>query len=457
MRSMPRVVIGAPWSGSGKTTVTAALLAGFQERGLRVQSFKVGPDYIDGTFHTALTGRPFRNLDLWMGGPLDVQRQLVSGIEGADLAVIEGVMGLFDSGAPGDVPASTAEVARGLEAPVILVVDAARMAESVAAVVHGFHTLDDGSRLAGVILNRVASPGHHALLTRAIKRHTGVPVLGYLPDRPDLALPERHLGLVPAVAREDLVDRARAWAAVTRDTLDWEAIRRLAEEAPPVDEPSEPLPGPLPVAPIPVALAYDEAFHFYYTANLEILRALGAELLPFSPLRGEPIPSEARLLYTGGGFPEEFLPEFRALGTAHADYRARIEAGLLTLAECGGYIWLSESLERGAEEAVPLVGVVPRRMRLESRLQGFGYRTALARPGGPWPPGTRFRGHEFHHVRVVGPEIGDGDAAWRVETRTRSGWDGYRAPRLAAGFTHLYFPSNIGAVAHLLQLASGAQ
>lgn len=449
-----RLVVGAPWSGSGKTTVTLVLTAGLMERGHRVQSYKVGPDYIDGTYHTALTGRPTRNLDLWMGGTDDVLAQFERGAQGAGIAVVEGVMGLFDSATPDGTSASTAEMARVLRAPLLLVLDGSQMAESAAAIVYGCHRLEGSPGLAGVILNRIASPRHFDLLQAAIAARTGVPVLGYLPARPDLAIPERHLGLVPAAELPLLAERLRGWAEIAADTLDWDRLERLAGDVP-----------PLPVRPgasrhpertrhIPVALARDEAFHFYYAANLELLEDFGAELLPFSPLRGEPIPSEARMLYVGGGFPEEFLPRFRELGAVQAGYRRRITGGLLTLAECGGYLWLGQELARARDQdAVPMVGVVPARMRLEPRLQGFGYREITALNGGPWPAGTVFRGHEFHHARVV--EAHGGSPAWKLAVRGREVSDGFLTPSLVAGFPHLYFPSHPDAIRALMAQAAG--
>lgn len=442
-------VLGAPWSGSGKTTTTLALTAGLKARGHTVQVFKCGPDYIDGTYHAALTGRPVRNLDLWMGGGDDVRQQAARGMQGADMGLVEGVMGLLDSGAPDGVVASTAEVARTLAAPLLLVIDASRMAESVAAIVHGFHTIPGSPGLAGVIVNRVASPGHYALLEHAISGRTGVPLLGYIPERPDLTLPERHLGLVPAIERDALASKMGEWAAATRDTLDWERLRRLMGDArlPRSSPPPAPLSGP----PVVVALAQDAAFHFYYAANLELLESYGAEIQPFSPLAGEPIPAEAQLLYAGGGFPEEFLDQLGQQPHAHAAYRRRIEGGLLTLAECGGYMWLAQSLAHVEGEPVPLVGVVPAAMRLERRLQAIGYRTVTARHGGPWPAGTTFRGHEFHHGRVVSAE--PHQAAWHSRSRRGEQEEGVVTPNLVAGFTHLYFPSNPAAMGQLLDRA----
>ncbi len=450
-----RIVVAAPWSGSGKTTLTLLLLAGLKARGLRVQSFKVGPDYIDGGYHTVLTGRPARNLDLWMGGGADdALRQLIAGERGADVSVVEGVMGFFDSGAPDGVDVSTAQLARTIRAPVILVVDGSRMAESAAALVYGFMHAPTSPGIQGVILNQVAGPGHYQLLERAIRLQTGVPVLGYVPKQADLAIPERHLGLVPAVERQELARRVTAAADMASETLDWDRILRIAEAAPPLAREEaamavEARTGP----PIPVALAQDEAFHFYYAANLELLESLGAELLPFSPLRGESIPEEARLLYAGGGFPEEFLPRFQELRSAHAGYRARLAQGLMTLAECGGYLWLAQSLGVGSDPPVPMVGVVPATMRLEPRLQAIGYRTVSARSGGPWPVHTTFRGHEFHNSRVVKAEAYA--AAWSTRGRGGEGTDGYLTSTVVAGFTHLYFPSNPDAIRSLLERAAG--
>lgn len=449
-----RLVVAAPWTGSGKTTATLALIAGLKARGLRVQAFKCGPDYIDGTYHAVLTGRPVRNLDLWMGGPDDARQQVARGMQQADIGVVEGVMGLLDSGAPDGVAASTADVARAIGAPVVLVVDASRMAESVAAIVHGFDAVSGAPGIAGVILNRVASAGHRALLEGAIRRHTRVPVLGYLPETAELAMPERHLGLVPAVERQALAARMHRWAGVTQKTIDWDAllaIARGAAPAPTVPDRCDSRHASHP--PVPVALARDRALHFYYPANLELLEELGAVLLPFSPVLGEPIPAEARMLYAGGGFPEMFLGELGRSPAVLAGYRERIQGGLLTLAECGGYMWLAESLAAGAEP-VAMVGAVPATMTIEPRLQAIGYRTVSAQPGGPFPAGTTFRGHEFHHGRVV--ESRAPNAAWQSRSRGGPGSEraeGVLTATLVAGFTHLYLPSNPAAVAALLDQA----
>ncbi len=443
---MKRLVIAAPASGSGKTTLTLVVIAGWAARGEVVQPFKVGPDYIDGSLHAVVAGRPVRNLDLWMGGPEDVRRQFGRGMQGADVGVVEGVMGLYDSGAPDNAPNSTADVATALNAPIILVVDASKMAESVAAMVHGFHTVRRDVRLAGVVLNRVAGPRHFDLLAPAIRQSTGVPVLGYLPAEDSWTMPERHLGLVPASEQQDLRRRAAEWAARARATLDWDALDRVADSAPdfpPLDSPS-----PLPVGRVPVALARDPAFHFYYTANLEILEDLGAEIIPFSPLHGDPIPSEARLLYAGGGFPEEFLPVFRELAPVHAEYRRRIEEGLPVLAECGGYLWLGRSLAGRDGDPVSMVGVVPADHALGDRLQGFGYRTIRAQEANRLLAGSAFRGHEFHYSRPVSAP--PAPPAWRLIGRRGEADDGYATPHVTAGFAHLYLPSNLAAVRRLL-------
>jgi cobyrinic acid a,c-diamide synthase len=411
----------------GKTTVATGLMAAFARRGLAVGAAKVGPDFIDPGYHGLATGRPGRNLDAWICGPDAIGPLAGRAAAGADVLVVEGVMGLFDgSGDPAGPEASTAEVAGLLEAPVVLVVDASSIGGSVAALVHGFATFDAGTRVAGVVLNRVGSDGHEALLREAMES-TGVPVLGALRRSPDYSWRDRHLGLVPVVEQPDEVRRSLAAlaAAVARD-CDLDALLALARAAPPATV-ADP-PAACSQGPTRLAVAAGPAFSFVYPDNLELLAQAGAELVPFDPLVDPCLPEGAAGLYAGGGFPEVFAAGLAANRPLLDDVRAKVGAGLVTWAECGGLLWLARSLDGHA-----LAGALGADGRMTDRLT-LGYRRIRLRTASPLgSPGTELRGHEFHYS-TIDPA---GDALdWTG--RTGAGRAGFAAPHLLASYVHLH-------------------
>jgi cobyrinic acid a,c-diamide synthase len=380
---IPRVVIAGTSSGAGKTTVASGVMAALEN----VAAFKVGPDFIDPSYHALATGRPGRNLDAFLSGPELIAPLLRHGARGAGIAVIEGVMGLYDGASGRGELASTAHVAKLLAAPVVLVVDAAAMARSVAAIVHGYRTFDREVNVAGVILNRVGSEAHARILRDALP--DDIAVLGALPRDPSLEVPERHLGLVPVAER---APRARkvieALGAAVREHCDLEALVALARSAPELPgkawEPgtSEPR--------ARVAIARGPAFSFHYEENLELLRGAGAELLAFDPLTDE-LP-EADALILAGGFPEVFGAEL----SANAGLREQVAAfdGPI-LAECGGLLYLARELD-----GHPMCGVIDATASMTGRLK-LGYREVQATADHPvWPAGTTVRGHEFHYSTV---------------------------------------------------------
>ncbi|CAN5755736.1 cobyrinate a,c-diamide synthase [soil metagenome] len=395
MRDTPRLVLAAPGSGQGKTTVAAALMHLLARRGLRVAPFKIGPDYIDPTHHRAAAGRPSRNLDGWLL-PHDTVRALfrraTTGERAADVAVIEGMMGLFDGHSATGEAGSTAEMAKLLGAPVVLVMDASAAARTAAAIVHGLHSFDSELPLAGVVLSRVAGAAHYEICRQAILQ-TGVPVLGYLPEDPALALPERHLGLV--LAGERRLD-PEPLAALAGETLDVQGLLEIARSAPPLADAPDPLPAPAERTEAVVAVARDAAFDFYYEDNLDLLRDLGAEIRFFSPLTDAELPPDAGALYLGGGYPELHaealfinLPLRRAI-------RAFAAAGGPIYAECGGLMYLSEALLDARGTRHIMVGLVPGTSRMRERVT-LGYREVEALRNSPIArAGQRVRGHEFH-------------------------------------------------------------
>ncbi|WP_236245372.1 cobyrinate a,c-diamide synthase [Streptomyces sp. CC210A] len=425
MVAVPRLVIAAPSSGAGKTTVATGLMAAFAERGLAVSPHKVGPDYIDPGYHALATGRPGRNLDAYMCGTELVAPLFAHGAAGCDLAVVEGVMGLYDGAAGEGELASTAQVAKVLKAPVVLVVDASSQSRSVAALVHGFASWDPQVRIGGVILNKVATDRHERLLREALEE-SGVPVLGVLRRAPAVATPSRHLGLVPVAERHtDAVDAVRAQAAQVRAGCDLEGLLALARSAPALDvEPwsagacaGGAAGGSRPV----VAVAGGAAFTFSYAEHAELLAAAGAEVVAFDPLRDEALPRGTRGLVIGGGFPEVYAPELSANEALRGAVAELARSGAPVAAECAGLLYLARSLD-----GKPMCGVLDADARMSERLT-LGYRDAVALHDSPVAAaGTRMRGHEFHRT-VIEPGAGP-SPAWgmrlperRVEGFVRGG------------------------------------
>ncbi len=435
---IPRVVIAAPASGAGKTTVATGLVAALARRGHRPAAFKVGPDFIDPSYHRLANGRAGRNLDAFLSGEELIVPLFRHGADGADIAVIEGVMGLFDGRRDSEDFASTAHVARLLAAPVILVVDARAMAGSVAALVFGFASFDPRVRVAGVVLNRVGSEAHETMLRDALAR-IGVPVVGALARDESLAVPERHLGLVPAAERGTAARRSvDVWAERIGATGTVEAVVRLAREAGPLAgapwRPGEALagagvePGGEPAR---VAVAAGPAFTFRYEENLELLRVAGAELLEFDPLAGE-LPERADALLLGGGFPEAFAGELsEAVGLREA-VRKLAAAGRPIVAECGGMLFLCRELD-----GRPMCGVIDARARMGERLT-LGYREAEAVTDSPIAQSGRWlHGHEFHYSTVE--PAGSEAPAWRFEAGERSRVEGFARGAIHASYLHTHW------------------
>jgi cobyrinic acid a,c-diamide synthase len=447
----PRVVIAAPGSGSGKTAVACGLIGALRARGRRVQGFKVGPDYIDPTHHALASGRPGRNLDAFMSGPDLIAPLARHGAAGADLAVVEGVMGLFDGVTGRGELASTAQVAKLLRAPVLLVLDARAVARSAAATVLGFRAFDPELDLAGVILNRVGSDHHEAILREAIAP-LGVPVLGALRRDDRMTVPERHLGLVPAVERLAATnDALAAQAAAVAERVDLDAVERIAAGAP-----AEPGPAWSPGAPRPararVAVARGPAFSFHYQENLELLAAAGAELADVDPLADEALPPGAGALVLAGGFPEVHGAELSANAALREEIAAFAAAGRPVVAECGGYLYLCRELD-----GRPMCGVLPARGEMTARLT-LGYREAAALGDGPcFAAGAAPRGHEFHYSRVVPDAAAAPAAAWRLRTSAGAERDeGMRAGAVSASYLHTHWAATPDAAERLVAAAEAA-
>ena len=479
--SVPRLVIAAPSSGSGKTTVATGLMAAFAARGLAVSPHKVGPDYIDPGYHALASGRVGRNLDAYLCGPELVAPLFLHGARGCDIAVVEGVMGMFDGAAGEGELASTAHVAKLLRAPVVLVVDASSQSRSVAALVHGFASWDPEVRVGGVILNKVASDRHEALLREALES-AGVPVFGVLRRVAQVDTPSRHLGLVPVAERRGAaVDAVAAMAQQVRAGCDldglvslargagalscaaWDAAEVLSSSPPPplpvpspgAAAPSTPLPGgSAPWTPAPqtpeglnfpsvsgyepphgqvIAIAGGPAFTFSYAEHAELLTAAGAEVVPFDPLRDEHLPDGTAGLVIGGGFPEVYAAELSANEPLRKAVSALAETGAPVAAECAGLLYLCRELD-----GQPMCGVLDASARMADSLT-LGYRDAVAVSDSSLAvAGTRMRGHEFHRT-VVEPEAGDA-AAWGVRVPRRR-LEGFVQRGVHASYLHTHWAS----------------
>jgi cobyrinic acid a,c-diamide synthase len=443
-----RLVIAAPSSGAGKTTVATGLMAAFTAAGLTVSPHKVGPDYIDPGYHALATGRPGRNLDAYLCGTELVAPLFRHGADGCELAVVEGVMGLYDGAADQGELASTAQVAKLLRAPVVLVVDASSQSRSVAALVHGFASWDPEVRIGGVILNKVATDRHEHLLREALGG-SGVPVLGVLRRAAEVATPSRHLGLVPVAERQaEAVDAVASMAEQVRAGCDLDGLLALARSAPPLHAQAwEPAfdAGPRPggavascgagtgaVRPV-VAVAGGAAFTFSYAEHVELLRAAGAEVVAFDPLRDEQLPEGTRGVVIGGGFPEVYAPELSANEPLRKAVAELARSGAPVAAECAGLLYLARSLD-----GRPMCGVLDADARMSGRLT-LGYREAVAVSDSPLAAaGTRLRGHEFHRT-VLEPGAGPVPAWGMVRPERRV--EGFVQQGVHASYLHTHWAS----------------
>jgi cobyrinic acid a,c-diamide synthase len=480
--------IAATHSGAGKTTLTLGLLAALARRGLRVQPFKCGPDYIDPGHHNlALEGRAparppagetrvggettsqefrppdggeapvSRNLDPWMMGEAAVQSCFARASAGADVSVVEGVMGLYDGPYTDRIAGSTAHVAKLLDLPVVLAVDAKAMARSLAAVVKGFVDFEPGVRIVAVIANNVSSASHRQWLEDSLAAAGLPPLIGALPRRREWALPERHLGLIAAT--ESGLDE-RWFDGLAEGCETHIRIDRLLELCPMMTG------GGIEAGAVSavraegvrIALAHDDAFHFYYADNLDLLRRAGAELVPFSPLADRSLPEAIGALLLGGGFPEQFAPALAGNAALREAIRAYAAGGGRIYAECGGLMYLCRELVDAGGRAWPMCGVIEGRTVMGARLNRLGYVEVTTLRDGPLgPAGVTLRGHEFHWSDVEGVAPGSVEALYDV-TDARSGSpraSGYGVGNVWAAYQHLHFASCPRAAGRLVRWASG--
>ncbi|WP_055073997.1 cobyrinate a,c-diamide synthase [Pseudanabaena sp. 'Roaring Creek'] len=451
------IIIAGERSGVGKTTVTLALLAAMKTRSLSnqtlVQSFKVGPDYIDPMFHSYITGLPCRNLDPVLTSEDYVRSCFAKHSRPADYSLIEGVMGLFDGATGKDDTASTAHIARLLNVPVVLILNCASTSRSIAAIAHGYRTFDPRIQIAGVVLNRVGSDRHLELLTQALEP-LNLPILGVLRRQDNIAIPDRHLGLIPTAEMSDLDGIIDRLAYLGETCFDWEKLLPLMGSPHPLThEDREVIVAPpllreigLGCGGLRIAIAQDKAFSFYYPDNLDLFREMGAELVPWSPISDRTLPENIQGLYFGGGFPEVFATELTENKTARESVHKAIAAGIPTYAECGGLMYLCDRLVDFEEQSFAMVNIFPTTAKMGKRLT-LGYRQAIALLDSPLvKKGDRVWGHEFHRSSLT--EISDRPlySLQGYDSHLQYPTEGWQKYQVHASYNHLHF----GAQHHLL-------
>lgn len=464
----PRVMIAAPHGRSGKTTVSIGIVAALAARGLAVQPFKKGPDYIDPSWLTGACGWPCRNLDLVMMGEEATLRTFLRGANGADVSVIEGAMGFYD-GLDLEGTGSSAAVARLLRVPVLLVVDATRMTRSVAALVSGYQHFEPGVNVAGVILNNVGRPRHEQILVGAVEHYCGIPVVGSIPKRQDLTIPDRHLGLVPKDEDEGLVPAIVAARRAVEEHLNLDLLLEIARSAPDLDDGERtdetgrqgdvgtegtspkahqssivtrhsPIPDPRPPTPVArIGVLRDRVFTFYYPENFEALEAAGAELVYIDSIADRSLP-EVDALYIGGGFPEVFMEDLEANEMLRRQIRKQAQMGMPVYAECAGLIYLSNRVRWGERQA-EMVGALPCEVEMTTKPQGHGYAIAEVVEENPFfPVGQELRGHEFHNTRISRLDLRGARFAYRLSKGAgiEGKSDGLLIGNVLASYTHLH-------------------
>ena len=444
------IVIAGVRSGVGKTTIATGVMGALTRRGNQVQPFKAGPDYIDPSYHQIACGVPSRNLDTWLCDHSTVLELFQRASAGRDVSVVEGVMGVFDGHSSLTEEGSTAQLAKLLGAPVILIADAAKVARSVAAEILGFQKFDPDLNVAGVILNGVGSDRHLEFCKPQIEATTGLPVLGYLPRKEEFIQPERHLGLIPTVEGtvaqnwyDDVINQVEA-------TMDVDAILKLAQTA------ETPLasPGVYPEITLSpratIAVAQDMAFNFYYQDSLDLLSAWGAEIASFSPLEDEKLPVGTGGIYLGGGFPELFASQLSDNKPMHHSIMEAVTNGVPVYAECGGLMYLGKSLTDLEGSTHPMIGVIPAESAMSQSRLTLGYREVESCSDNPvLQTGQRVRGHEFHWSTLAQQPEAEESVYKVIDQDNRP--DGFRTSNVWASYVHIHLGSRPGLAARFVQ------
>ncbi|HVI39824.1 MAG TPA: cobyrinate a,c-diamide synthase, partial [Anaerovoracaceae bacterium] len=465
-RVIPRIMIAAAGSGSGKTTVTCGLLQAYLNRGIKLASFKCGPDYIDPMFHSEVLGIKSRNLDLFFTDENVTKYLLAKNAENSELAVMEGVMGYYDGLAGKSTDCSSYDLARKTQTPVILVVDCKGMSVSIVALIKGFMEIRPDHCIRGVILNRIP-PMLYDDIKFLIEEELSMEVLGYLPVMSDCQLESRHLGLVTAKEIGNLKEILGKLSEQTKTSVDLDRILELAKDAPPIhyqipeeiekirENTSSINPSKLTGQPPKIAVAMDKAFCFYYQDNLELLEALGAEIIPFSPLEDEALPAGIQGLILGGGYPELYLEQLSENKTMLHNIKKAIESGIPCLAECGGFMYLHQWLRDRSGTQYDMAGVIEGESYPTEKLSRFGYITLTALEDNVLcKKGAELKGHEFHYW----DSTNTGNSFHAQKPLRKTNWDCIITKgNLWAGYPHIHFYSNIKAAIEFLRKVRGAE
>lgn len=432
-------IIAGGTSGSGKTTVSIGLMAALKRRGLIVQPFKAGPDYIDPIHHSIVCGRPSYNLDTWMMGADGVRDAYIRAMSGADIGIIEGVMALYDGKDGSNEEGSTAHLAKVLDIGVILVIDACRMARSIAALVSGFESFDPGVKIAGVILNKVGSERHFAILKEALEKYCRAKVIGYMPHVEDVIIPERHLGLVIPDETHTVIERL---VTLIEKYIDLNEVLKPGTEITTGGSYGVNFSTPSQISDSPrIAVAYDSAFCFYYPQNLDILRNLSAEIVFFSPMTSKSLPEQTAGIYFGGGYPELYAGSLEANSPMRNEIREFAMKGMPVYAECGGLMYLGKYLNDMEGKTFEMAGVFPWTSKMFPKLRSLGYREVTAMEICPFlEKGQKIRGHEFHYSDITPVE--ETGRTYRITGGKNQIEEGYLYMNTLASYVHLHFASN---------------
>ncbi|MBM7853777.1 cobyrinic acid a,c-diamide synthase [Desulfohalotomaculum tongense] len=463
LQNVPRILIAAPQGRSGKTTITVGLVAALTARGVKVQPFKKGPDFIDPSWLTRVAGRTCRNLDAYLMDKEKIKASFATHSRGAHISIVEGAMGLFD-GVDVEGSGSAAEIAKIIQAPVILVVNCTRMTRSVAAMVNGYKHFDPGINVAGVILNNVARSRHENMLRASIEKYCDLPVLGAMPKGKQYTIPDRHLGLVPAGEDQLLHQAVERVAEAAEKYLDLDKIMAVAAQAPALDVETT-VPAALPAVKRPheitgssqrplIGVLMDRSFTFYYPENLEALYGCGAELVAIDAINDASLPG-VDALFIGGGFPEVMAGELEKNASLRSEIKRRIEQGLPVYAECGGLMYLGRTIN-WQDKVYQMVGALPFDVELTQKPQGHGYMEVEVHRENPFfPVGSKIKGHEFHHSKVINLDKSKVYFAYRV----KRGWgidgcrDGLVYKNVMASYNHLHALAVPGWAENLVQRA----
>jgi cobyrinic acid a,c-diamide synthase len=436
---IPRILLAGTSSRAGKTTLSMGLMRALRDRGLKVQPFKTGPDFIDPSYHHLATGQPSRNLDGFMMTPGDILETFQRNSRGADIAVVEGAMGLYDSHNALEEKGSSAEISKIIQAPVALIANAERMSRTAAPFVLGYKLFDRDVDIRGVILNRMGSKRHRDKARLAVEKLAGMEVLGTVPRRPEVKVPERHLGLVPAYERERLDALFDDLAALVEEFMDVDRIIEIAEAAGEMEDVEiNPIFQPKDETGAKIGILRDECFTFYYQDSLDALRARGAELVTINAIEDKRLP-EVNALYIGGGFPEVFAEQLEKNVSLREAIRTFCEEGRPVYGECGGLMYLGEEIVTKEGATHEMVGYLPIRTRMQERFQALGYViTDVAKDTFLYPKGARLVGHEFHHSKVEA--LGKLDFAYKNERGTgiEGAKDGIIKQNTLASYLHVH-------------------